>query len=104
MKSSPLKESVKKYIKEHIANGIFLPGAKIPTVRALSTELNISHVVIAEAFQELAAENILISKIGSGTVVATKLPFAVSHTPVGIRNLYFFFVLYKTDVLSSWHA
>ena len=104
MKSSPLKESVKKYIKEHIANGIFLPGAKIPTVRALSTELNISHVVIAEAFQELAAENILISKIGSGTVVATKLPFAVSHTPAGIRNLYFFFVLYKTDVLSSWHA
>lgn len=104
MKSSPLKESVKKYIKEHIANGIFLPGAKIPPVRALSTELNISHAVIAEAFQELAAENILISKIGSGTVVASKLPFAISHTPARIRNLYFFFVLYKTDVLSSWHA
>ena len=104
MKSSPLKESVKKYIKEHIANGIFLPGAKIPPVRALSTELNISHAVIAEAFQELAAENILISKIGSGTVVASKLPFAISHTPARIRNLYFFFVLYKTDVVSSWHA
>ena len=104
MKSSPLKESVKKYIKEHIANGIFVPGAKIPPVRALSTELNISHAVIAEAFQELAAENILISKIGSGTVVASKLPFAISHTPARIRNLYFFFVLYKTDVLSSWHA
>lgn len=104
MKSSPLKENVKKYIRERIAQGIFAPGCKIPTVRSLSQELNISHAVVAGAFKDLTTENVLVTKIGSGTVVAKKLPFSVLHTPANIRNLYFFFVLYHTDLLSSWHA
>lgn len=104
MKSSPLKESVKKYIKERIAQGVLAPGCKIPTVRSLSQELNISHAVVAGAFKDLATENVLVTRVGSGTRVAKKLPFGILETPADIRNLYFFFVLYHTDVLSSWHA
>ena len=104
MKSSPLKESVKKYIKERIAQGVLAPGCKIPTVRSLSQELNISHAVVAGAFKDLVTENVLVTKVGSGTRVAKKLPFGILETPADIRNLYFLFVLYHTDVLSSWHA
>ncbi|WP_353894515.1 GntR family transcriptional regulator [Proteinivorax hydrogeniformans] len=66
----PLYVQVKNNIKELIKKGKWKPGAKIPTERELSKDLNVSRNTVSVAFQELESEGYLACKQGKGTFVA----------------------------------
>jgi DNA-binding transcriptional regulator YhcF (GntR family) len=47
------------------------PGQRIPSTRALASELKVSRLPVLEAFEQLVAEGYFLSRTGSGTVVAS---------------------------------
>lgn len=66
----PLIRQVYQLIRERILNGNLQSGEKLPSTRALSTELKVSRNVILEAYDQLLAEGFVVSRMGSGTFVA----------------------------------
>ncbi len=68
----PLYLQVKNYIETKIAEREFLPGQKLPTERALATQLAVSRNTVSEAYKELALEGILVCRTGRGTFLANE--------------------------------
>ena len=52
-------------IKGQIASGIYLPGATLPSSRALAEELGVSRSAVTVAFEQLAAEGYVEMSQGS---------------------------------------
>ncbi len=50
------------------------PGQRLPSTRALATELRISRIPVLQAFEQLLAEGYFETRTGSGTFVASSLP------------------------------
>ena len=99
-----LAEQVKEEIIASIGSGNFLPGAKIPSVRQLSSELGVSHITAARAIRELAEEGVLEVRRGAGAFAAQKLPDKLlrkSHSLPHPQTLYFFFPTLQSA--SSYH-
>lgn len=67
---TPLIRQVYLQIRERILNGQLKSDEKLPSTRALSSELKVSRNVILEAYDQLLAEGFLVSRRGSGTFVA----------------------------------
>ncbi len=57
-------------LRAAMAEGILTAGARLPSSRALATELGVSRTVVTEAYQQLYAEGWLDGRHGSGTFVA----------------------------------
>ncbi|HEY2008699.1 MAG TPA: GntR family transcriptional regulator [Rhizomicrobium sp.] len=66
----PLYEQIVSAVKREIAAGRFLPGASLPSVRALAAELLVSLITIKRAYEELERDGIIYSRQGLGTFVA----------------------------------
>jgi GntR family transcriptional regulator len=66
----PLYEQIAAAVKREIAAGRLLPGAALPSVRALAAELLVSLITIKRAYEELEREGIIYSRQGLGTFVA----------------------------------
>ncbi|NCB09807.1 MAG: GntR family transcriptional regulator, partial [Bacteroidia bacterium] len=92
-KKENLVEQVKGYVVECIRSGKWAPGERIDAVRKLADSLRISHVTVASAIKQLAAEKILEPKGSAGTRVAKLLPFDLGRYSDSKRKwvLYFFF-------------
>lgn len=58
--------SVEKHLKQAINNGVYQTHDKLPSIRQLSTELNVSKNTIVRAYQELEAQNMVYSMPKSG--------------------------------------
>lgn len=71
--SIPLYEQIKKAIKENISNETLKSGEKLPSVRNLSKELNVSILTVKKAYDELEEEGFVESKQGLGTFVSEEL-------------------------------
>lgn len=67
---APLAQRVAEALIAALREGAVAPGDALPSTRALAAMLGISRGPVVAAFDELAAAGFVISRSGSGTVVA----------------------------------
>jgi GntR family transcriptional regulator/MocR family aminotransferase len=73
--AEPLHQQLYRQIRDELRSGSFIDGAsRLPSSRALATDLGISRLTVNLAFSKLHAEGYLRSKAKSGTFVAYPLP------------------------------
>jgi GntR family transcriptional regulator/MocR family aminotransferase len=73
--AEPLHEQLCRQIRDELKSGTFAEAAsRLPSSRALATDLGISRLTVNLAFSALLAEGYIRSKAGSGTFVANPLP------------------------------
>jgi GntR family transcriptional regulator / MocR family aminotransferase len=69
-----------------IVDGALRPGQRIPSTRALASEIGVSRFPVLNAYAQLLAEGYFESSVGSGTVVSSSLPEPIaSNETVGAR-------------------
>lgn len=67
-------ETVLRHLESLLASGRFAPGAKLPTERALSAELDVPRGAVREALAVLETKGQVIRAVGSGTFVSDTVP------------------------------
>ncbi len=72
--SLPFHRQIYESLRQGILEGRLKPGSRLPSSRALATELGLSRNTISRAFEQLIDEGYLESKVGSGTTVTKSLP------------------------------
>src|SRR5438309_5567487 len=73
--SEPLHQQLYRQIRDELISGSFNhDSSRLPSSRALATDLGVSRLTVNLAFSKLHAEGYLHSRIGSGTFVAHPLP------------------------------
>src|SRR5260370_1004570 len=70
----PLYSQVYDAFRAAIVGGNLRAGQRIPSTRALSSELRISRIPVLNAYAQLLAEGYFKSRVGSGTFVSSSLP------------------------------
>lgn len=65
----PMKARAVEIIKQRIKSGIYPPGERLPSIRTLSSELDISARVIQRAVEQLEGESIISMRHGVGMTV-----------------------------------
>ncbi|MGE6540904.1 PLP-dependent aminotransferase family protein [Bacillus luti] len=65
-----VQEQIIDWIKSHIERGDWTVGTKIPTQRQLAAQFNVNRSTVQVALDELKADGLLESKMGSGIFVA----------------------------------
>ena len=71
---APLFHQVYLRIRELILDGTLPRGARLPSTRALATDLGLSRNTVLVAVDQLAAEGYVNSRVGDGTYVAVQVP------------------------------
>jgi GntR family transcriptional regulator/MocR family aminotransferase len=56
-----------------ILDGVFAPGTRLPSTRALADDLGVSRTTVLQAFERLVSEGYATARAGAGTRVATSL-------------------------------
>lgn len=79
--SKPLHVTVTEDLRRRISSGEFPIGSKLPSLRNLTIEYDVSEVTAHTAIRALQAEGILESATGSGTFVKS-LPSGVEDRPL----------------------
>ncbi|MEP3279966.1 MAG: PLP-dependent aminotransferase family protein [Stappiaceae bacterium] len=69
-----LVEQVMGMIRKQIVSRQTAPGAKLPSIRALSGRLSVSKSTVVDAYERLVAEGAIQSRPGSGFYVAGHMP------------------------------
>jgi GntR family transcriptional regulator len=64
-------EQVRAQVEALIRSGRLVPGDRLPTVRALATDLGLAANTVARAFKELEAAGLVETRGRAGTVVAS---------------------------------
>jgi GntR family transcriptional regulator/MocR family aminotransferase len=69
-------------LRTQIADGVYTPGAALPSSRALAAELGVSRTTVTAAYEQLIAEGYLEARQGSKTRVASafRMPTAARRT------------------------
>ncbi|MDF4855423.1 winged helix-turn-helix domain-containing protein, partial [Vibrio parahaemolyticus] len=65
---------VEKHLKQAINDGVYQADDRLPSIRSLSQELNVSKNTVIRAYQELEAQNLVYSVPKSGYRVKIALP------------------------------
>lgn len=68
--AQPLQAQLADDIRRRIRTGEFAPGAKLPPLRALTTEYDVAEMTVHAAIRELQREGLLVSSRGRGTFVS----------------------------------
>lgn len=79
--SIPLHLQIKNYIKKKILNGEWTIGTKIPSQRILAKQFEVNRSTIVTALEELTADGLIESKVGSGTKVINNTWSLLASTP-----------------------
>ena len=66
----PYYRQVVDGIGDLVRGGHLLPGARLPSVRALSSQLEVSLITVRRAYADLEAAGLLVRRQGQGTFVA----------------------------------
>jgi GntR family transcriptional regulator/MocR family aminotransferase len=69
----PLRVQLGEALKDAVRTGRLLPGARLPSTRALAADIGVSRGVVVDAYAQLVAEGFFTSSAGSGTHVAATL-------------------------------
>jgi GntR family transcriptional regulator/MocR family aminotransferase len=67
--SEPLYRQIAARLREDIAAGRRVGGDRLPTIRALASELGVNRDTVALAYEALATEGLIESTVGRGTFV-----------------------------------
>lgn len=70
----PLHRWLYDELRRAILEGRLKPGMRLPSTRSLSRQQSIARVTVVAVFEQLRAEGYIVSRTGSGTVVAPELP------------------------------
>ena len=65
--SAPLYSQLASEIQQRIKSGTLPPGSRLPTIRALAQQLNVTRLTIHTAYNELQADGWIESTVGRGT-------------------------------------
>ena len=68
----PVWIQIKNRISYLIGSGAFVPGDRLPTVRALAVDLDISYNTVNRAYMDLEREGYISTRKGRGTFVAER--------------------------------
>jgi len=63
-------EQLRSQVARRVSTGDLEPGTKLPTVRALATELGVAPGTVARAYTELEADGVVVTEGRRGTFVA----------------------------------
>jgi putative molybdopterin biosynthesis protein len=74
MESAHLYHQIAKAIRQQIRQGELKPGERLPTVRQMTLRWKCTIGTVQRAYQELAAQGLVISRAGQGTRVVESLP------------------------------
>ena len=66
----PLYEQIVEQIRQQIMAGELPAGAALPSLRALAGELRVSLITTTRAYNDLAAEGLIVNVPGKGSFVA----------------------------------
>ncbi|MDR1713801.1 MAG: PLP-dependent aminotransferase family protein [Coriobacteriales bacterium] len=66
---TPLYQQIYNQIRDHIISGAFAAGSKLPPIRKLAEDLEISRNTVEAAYLQLSQEGYVSSRTGSGFVV-----------------------------------
>jgi GntR family transcriptional regulator/MocR family aminotransferase len=75
-----LRRQLRDALHDAIRSGRLPPGSRLPSSRALAADLGVSRGVAVDAYAQLSAEGFLVSRPGSGTVVADTGGQVLEHT------------------------
>jgi DNA-binding transcriptional regulator YhcF (GntR family) len=70
----PESEQLVAALRRRIEAGSIAPGERLPPVRALADELDLSPNTVAKAYRVLEREGLLVARGRHGTFVAERLP------------------------------
>jgi GntR family transcriptional regulator/MocR family aminotransferase len=79
---TPVFRQVYLHIRLAILSRRLGAGTKLPSTRALASELGVARTSVVAAYEQLLAEGYVSGKTGSGTYVSSELPDA-TETPAG---------------------
>ncbi len=94
--SGPRRIQLEKGLREAIRSGRLRAEARLPSSRALASELGVSRRLVVEAYEQLAAEGYVLAQPGSGTRVAPRAqvarqngerPAAPAPVPVPVEGI-----------------
>lgn len=77
----PLQLQIYESVRRAILGGVLTPGARLPSSRVLADDLGVSRLTAVLAFEQLAAEGYITSRVGAGTFVNREIPDTGTHTP-----------------------
>jgi GntR family transcriptional regulator/MocR family aminotransferase len=70
----PLQLQIYESVRRAILSGVIAPGERLPSSRALADDLGVARLTAVLAFEQLAAEGYIRSRIGAGTFVSGEFP------------------------------
>jgi GntR family transcriptional regulator/MocR family aminotransferase len=76
-----LQQQIYAAIRRAILEGVVAPGTRLPSSRALASELGVSRTTTLLALEKLLAEGYLTARRGAGTFVAHELPDDLPQPP-----------------------
>jgi len=65
----PPYEQIRLQVLAHVSAGRLSPGDRLPTIRALATDLGVAAGTVARAFRELEQAGVVTTRRRTGTVV-----------------------------------
>lgn len=68
----PLYLQVAEQLRRQIESGELAPQTRLPPSRILAKKLGVNRITIVNAYAELEAEGLVVSRVGSGTFVAAE--------------------------------
>ena len=71
---SSLRNELYRHLRARILSGQLTPGSRLPSSRALATQMGVSRNTVLAAYEQLWAEGYLEGRLGSGTYVTRSLP------------------------------
>jgi GntR family transcriptional regulator/MocR family aminotransferase len=64
-----LRAQIEDGLREAVRSGRLVPGTRLPSSRALASDLDVTRGVVVDAYEQLAAEGYVTTVLGSGTTV-----------------------------------
>jgi DNA-binding GntR family transcriptional regulator len=65
-----LQAKIKRILREEIAQGVWQPGARIPTESELMHRFSVSRITVSQALKDMVKEGLVVRRQGRGTFVS----------------------------------
>jgi DNA-binding transcriptional regulator YhcF (GntR family) len=77
----PPYEQLRAQIATMVASGVLAPGARLPTIRQLASDLGVAGGTVSRAHRELERDGVITGRGRHGTFVRERPAAAAAHRP-----------------------